>query len=244
MTDPSTEPGPETGANGTTAPDRARLLDAMLPHVAFDGWSDASFRAAAHDLGMTVVEARAIAPRGALDLAAAFHRRGDAAMLARLEQADLSTMKIRERITFAVRARIEAIDDREAVRRGSAFFALPQNAPEGARLIWETCDAIWTALGDPSDDINWYTKRATLAGVYGSTVLFWLGDDSEGRADTWAFLDRRIEDVMRIEKMKAQVRKNPVLNGLMAGPNWLMSRVKAPKHRDPSGLPGHARGEG
>ncbi|WP_425052924.1 COQ9 family protein [Psychromarinibacter sp. S121] len=244
MTDPSTENGSETTGRGAVAADRSQLLDAILPHVAFDGWSEASFRAAAADLGLTTAEARAIAPRGALDMAVAFHKRGDAAMLDRLDRADLAEMKIRERITFAVRARIEAIDDREAVRRGSAFFALPQNAPEGARLIWETCDAIWTALGDPSDDINWYTKRATLAGVYGSTVLFWLGDDSEGRAETWSFLDRRIEDVMRIEKVKAQVRKNPVLNGLMVGPNWLMSKVKAPQHRDASDLPGHVRGEG
>ncbi len=217
---------------------RAVLLDAALPHVAFDGWSEATFRAAAADAGMTPEEARAVYPRGAMDLAAEFHRRGDAAMLARLEAADLDAMRIREKVTFAVRARIEAAGDREAVRRGTAFFALPQNAPEGARLIWDTADAIWTVLGDASDDINWYTKRATLSGVYGSVVLFWLGDQSEDSEATWAFLDRRIEDVMRIEKIKAQVRANPVLSRALAGPAWLMSQVKPPRGRRED-LPGH-----
>jgi ubiquinone biosynthesis protein COQ9 len=223
---------------------RSRLTEAALAHVPFDGWSDATFRAAARDIGLDPQAARAVCPRGALDLAAEYHRQGDRAMLARLRREDLGSMKIREKVTFAVRARIEAISDREAVRRGSAFFALPQNAAEGARLIWNTADAIWEALGDPSDDINWYTKRATLAGVYSATVLYWLGDQSEGHAATWAFLDRRIENVMQIEKLKAQVRGNPVLGPLMKGPEWLMSRVKPPRRGAEAELPGRWGGPG
>ncbi|MDF0600751.1 COQ9 family protein [Psychromarinibacter sp. C21-152] len=231
--------GPDAEQAGAeTDPDpRSRLLRAAMPHVAFDGWSETTFRAASEDAGLHPEEARAACPRGALDLAVAFHKAGDAEMLRRIAAAELGDLRFRDRIAFAVRARIEAIEDREAVRRGSAFFSLPQNAPEGARLIWETADAIWTALGDPSDDINWYTKRATLSGVYGATVLFWLGDDSDGFADTWAFLDRRIEDVMRIETVKARVRDNPVLSRVMAGPNRLLSRIRAPA-RDRVDMPG------
>ncbi len=230
-------------ADFTENPDglRETLLDAALMHVPFDGWSEATFRAAAADAGVDLPEARAVCPRGALDLAVAFHKRGDAVMLAQLEGADLDAMKIREKVTFAVRARLEAIEDKEAVRRGSALFALPIHAAEGAQLIWGTADAIWDALGDPSDDINWYTKRATLSGVYGSTVLYWLGDDSPDHAATWAFLDRRIEDVMRIEKVKAQVRDNKLLAPLMAGPNWLASKIKAPGRTQRDDLPGTLR---
>ncbi len=220
---------------------RETLLDAALMHVPFDGWSEATFRAAASDAGIELHDARVVCPRGALDLAVAFHKRGDAVMLAQLQGAPLDTMKVREKVTFAVRARLEAIEDKEAVRRGSALFALPIHAAEGAQLIWSTADAIWDALGDPSDDINWYTKRATLAGVYGSTVLYWLGDDSPDQAATWAFLDRRIEDVMRIEKVKAQVRDNKLLAPLMAGPNWLASRIKAPGRTRRDDLPGTLR---
>lgn len=213
------------------------LLDAVLPHVAFDGWSEAAFAAAVADAGVTMPVARGLFPRGALDMACAYHRRGDAAMLARLAAEDLSEMRFRDRVAFAVRARIEACEDREAVRRATTLFALPLHAADGAGLIWGTSDAIWTALGDSAEDLNWYTKRASLSGVYTSTVLYWLGDDSpEGQA-TWAFLDRRIEDVMRIEKLKAGMRKNPLTRGLMAGPDWLAARVRAPRKRD-VGVPG------
>ncbi|MFP4328144.1 MAG: COQ9 family protein [Paracoccaceae bacterium] len=209
-------------------PETERLLEAALPHVAFDGWSEATFRAAAADAGVEPTLARALCPRGALDLAVAFHRRGDRRMVERLDAADLSALRIREKIALAVRFRIEAAEDREAVRRGSALFALPTHAAEGARLIWDTADTIWSALGDTSDDLNWYSKRATLSGVYGATVLYWLGDESPGYEDTWAFLDRRIGDVMTFEKFKAQVADNPVLKRLFAGPGRVLGKVRAP----------------
>lgn len=215
-----------------------QMLDAGLMHVAFDGWSDATYRAAAADADIPISTARAAFPRGAVDLALAFHARGDAAMLARLAQEDLSDLRFRDRIAAAVRFRLEAVEDKEAVRRGTTLFALPIHAADGAKAIWGTAGKIWTALGDTSTDANWYTKRATLSGVYGATVLFWLGDDSIGHEATWAFLDRRIDDVMRIEKVKAQVNKNPVLSRMMAGPNWLMSQIKAPSQAPRTGFPG------
>jgi ubiquinone biosynthesis protein COQ9 len=215
--------------------DREALLDAALLHVPFDGWSEDAFRAAVRDAGVEPALARALFPRGAVDLAVAFHKRGDAQMEARLARADLLGMRTRERVSFAVRARIEAAGDTEAVRRAASLFALPPYAPEGARLIWETADAIWTALGDTDRDVNYYTKRATLAGVYSATVLYWLGDDTPDAAATWSFLDRRIEDVMRIEKVKA----NPVVKRLFAGPEWVLNRVTAPRGRGAADMPGH-----
>ena len=159
-------------------------------------------------------------------------------MLARLRAADLDEMRFRDRIAAAVRFRLEAVEDKEVVRRGTTLFALPMYAADGTKAIWGTADAIWDALGDTSEDVNWYTKRATLGGVYSATVLYWLGDTSEGHAATWAFLDRRIDNVMQIEKLKAQVNGNPVLSKLMAGPNWVMGHVKAPQRMPRSGLPG------
>lgn len=219
-----------------------RLLDTALPHVTFDGWSEATFRAAIAESGVDPVVARARCPRGAVDLAQAFHRRGDAAMTARIASQDMAALRIRDRITAAVRVRLEAAGDREAVRRGAALFALPHLAPQGARLIWDTADAIWTALGDPSEDINWYTKRATLSAVYSATVLYWLGDDSPDHQQTWEFLDRRICDVMEIEKAKAQMRENPVLSRLAAGPAAILGKVRAPTRMPRVDLPGHWTG--
>ena len=218
---------------------RDRILNAALIHVPFEGWSEATFRAAARDVGMARDEARAVFPRGPVDLALAYHRRGDAAMSDRLRSDDLSHLRFRDKVAAAIRYRIEAIEDKEAARRATTLFALPQNAADGTRAIWGTADAIWRSLGDTSDDVNWYTKRATLSGVYGATVLYWLGDDSLNNQDTWGFVDRRIDDVMRIEKVKGAVNDNPVLRAMMAGPTWLANRFKPPFRSDlPGGMPG------
>ncbi|WP_323767464.1 COQ9 family protein [Marinovum sp.] len=225
----------------TQTPVEDRLLKAIIPHVPFDGWSEAAYRAAIAESEVSDTVARALYPRGAVDLALAYHRRGDSAMIARINETDLSAMRFRDRIAFAVRARLEAVDDKELVRRGMTLFSLPNHAPDGARAVWGTVDAIWTALGDSSDDVNWYTKRATLSAVYSATVLYWLGDQSADNHATWEFLDRRIDNVMQIEKLKAQARDNPVLSKLMAGPNMVLSRLRAPK--PPSGFPGRWRPE-
>lgn len=213
-----------------------QLLDAVLNHVVFDGWSEASFDAGISDSGLDRELAWALFPRGALDLAVAYHKRGDQKMCASLAEADLSALRFRDRVAQAVKFRFNAIEDKEAVRRGATLFALPQYAAEGAKLIWGTSDAIWIALGDTSEDANWYTKRATLSGVYSSTVIYWLGDDSEDYQATWEFLDRRIENVMQFEIFKAKVQENPLFKPFLAGPNWLASQLRKPSQTE--GLPG------
>lgn len=207
---------------------RDAVLDAALLHVPFDGWSRASLDAAARDAGVDPALVVAVFPRGAVDLALAYHRRGDAAMLARLAETDLSALRFRDRIATAVRLRLDVIEDRELVRRGMTLFALPQHAADGARALWGTADHIWTALGDLSQDVNWYTKRATLSAVYSATVLYWLGDDSNGQTATRDFLDRRIDNVMQFEKVKAQARDSKLFNAVFAGPLALMGRIRAP----------------
>jgi ubiquinone biosynthesis protein COQ9 len=212
------------------------ILDAALLHVPFDGWSETTFRAAITESGMNDALARSVFPRGGVDLALAYHRRGDALMQDRLAATDLTALRYRDRIATAVRLRLEVIDDKEAVRRGTTLFALPLYTVDGARAIWGTSDAIWSALGDTSRDLNWYTKRTTLAAVYSATVLFWLGDDSSDHHATWEFLDRRIEDVMQIEKAKAALRENPIAKVLLAGPLKLMEKIRKPD--TPDDLPG------
>ncbi|KPD10677.1 COQ9 family protein [Phaeobacter sp. 11ANDIMAR09] len=217
----------------------SQLLDAALLHVVFDGWSKATFDAAVSDSGVNPVLAQALCPRGAVDLALAYHRRGDQMMLARLSETDLSELRFRDRIAAMIRYRLEVTEDKEAVRRGVTLFALPQHAATGAKALWGTCDAIWAALGDTSDDLNWYSKRTILSGVYSSTLLYWLGDDSPDHQATWEFLDRRIDNVMQFEKVKADMRKNPLLKPLMAGSEWLSSQIKPPAGQDD--MPGRQR---
>lgn len=233
----------ETPHTGTHTPETIReaLLDAILPHVPFDGWSEPAFRAALDDVagaGIDPALARAACPRGAVDLALAYHARGDALMLARLRRENLSALRIRDRIATAIRYRLEAAEDKDAVRRGATLFALPQYAADGARAIWGTADMIWTALGDSSDDVNWYTKRSILSGVYSATALYWLGDSTPGHQATWEFLDRRIDDVMRFEKVRGAVNKNPLFRTAFAVPLWLVGQIRAPMRPNEADLPG------
>ena len=219
---------------------RQKLLEAALPEVLFDGWGEPVFKAAIASSGIDPHLAHLACPRGSVDLAVAYHRAGDATMIAAVEAADLSAMRYRDKVAFCVRARLETAD-KDVVRRGVAFFALPQNAGEGTAAIWGTADAIWSALGDTSEDVNWYTKRTILSAVYSATVLFWLGDTSEGDKDTWAFLDRRIENVMQFEKLKAQANKVPFVKAFMNGPGRVLDRVRKPSATPPSDLPGSMR---
>ncbi len=218
---------------------KAQVLDAALAHVPFDGWSDRTLQAAIADARVPTALARSLFPRGGVDLALAYHARGDAEMAARLAAMDLTALRFRNRIATAIRTRLE-LADRELVRRGTTLFALPQHAGDGARAIWGTADRIWTVLGDTSQDLGWYTKRATLSAVYGATVLYWLGDESTDRQASWDFLDRRIEQVMQFEKLKAGLRENPLGKAWAAGPGKLFETIRAPRLRDD--LPGRHQG--
>ena len=147
-------------------------------------------------------------PGGMTEVAAHFSDYADRRMLEELEKRDLPGLRVRERIAMTVRVRLEQnAHHREAVRRLLSFLALPFNAGLAARCTWRTVNAMWYAAGDEATDFNFYTKRALLTPVYTTTVLYWLADDSEGFADTWGFLDRRIGDVMRIPGLTARLRK-------------------------------------
>ncbi len=208
---------------------RAKVLQAALPLVVFDGWSEQTLQEAITDSGVDPALARLAFPRGGVDLALAFHMEGDRQLAEELAKADLESMRYRDRVAFGIRKRLEiAAPHREAVRRGSALFALPTHAADGARAIWHTADTIWNGLGDTSRDVNWYTKRATLSAVYSAAVLYWLGDESEDFRDTRDFIDRRIENVMQIEKAKATLRNNPLGKAFMSGPGRIFRKVRAP----------------
>jgi ubiquinone biosynthesis protein COQ9 len=230
------QPAENTGVDGAghdrLDEARDRLLDALLPHVVFDGWTETALRAAARETGVERDLARLAFPRGGIDMALAFHRRADRQLAELLDRADLQSMRIRDRVAFGVRKRIELVAaHREAVRRGASLLALPQNVPDGMRALWETADLIWDRAGDTSTDYNWYTKRMILASVISATKLYWLGDQSTDHASTWAFLDRRLDDVMQFEKTRAAVANNPLARALMWGPTRLLGLVRAPGAR-------------
>lgn len=193
---------------GDLTTEKVRLLEAVLPHVLFDGWSSAAIKHAAEDLNVDPFLFERHFPRGPLDLITFFIQQADDQMEEQLLAQNVLSLKIRERITLAVRLRLEIYAPyKEAIRNAVTLLALPHNIMTGLKLTEGTVSRMWYATGDTSADFSYYTKRLTLAAVYGSTLLVWLDDSSDGFEASWAFLDRRIENVMQFETAKYKARQ-------------------------------------
>lgn len=183
---------------------RATLAPSIASNAAFDGWSDVARDFAAEGVGVHPDVARLAFKDGAVQMIDAWFASVDEAMIAAFTAEEIAAMKIRERIARLVEARLDAMrPDRESLRRALAILALPQNIGTAARLGWRSVDRIWRRAGDIAVDYNHYTKRAILLGVYTATVTVFLDDESDDLADTRAFLQRRIDGIMRFEKAKA-----------------------------------------
>jgi ubiquinone biosynthesis protein COQ9 len=186
---------------------RRELAIPVGENAVFDGWTKAAVDSAARQLGIDPVKARLAMPKGQAAMIDLYIQEVDRALEAWFTPKRLSGLKIREKIRALVWRRLEIMGPaREAVRRALAILAMPQNLPLALRISWRTADVMWRIAGDTSTDFNHYTKRMTLGAVYASTLLVWLDDQSEGWTDTAAFLDRRIDDVMKFEKLKAEWR--------------------------------------
>ena len=187
------------------------MAPAVADSAVFDGWTELAVTTAAEIEGVDPEVAKFAFKGGAMTMIAAWIASVDQAMAEALPPEALSALKIRERIRRLVQFRLDAIaGQREALRRALAVMAMPQNAVESLRLGWNSADAMWRLAGDTATDYNHYTKRMTLGALYASTLAVFAHDESEGCAETRAFLDRRIENVMQFEKMKAQLLRPDV----------------------------------
>lgn len=187
------------------------LRDELAPRIAanavFDGWGERALSDAAQAAGIPADRAKLVFPEAGIDMIDAWFAALDREMEDRNPASELASLKISARISRLILTRLEiARPQREAVRRALAKLSLPANIAKATRLAWRSADMMWRLAGDTSTDFNHYTKRTTLAAVYGSTLLVWLDDDSDGWADTRAFLDRRIAGIMRFERAKAKLK--------------------------------------
>jgi len=190
---------------------RLRLALPVGENAVFDGWSEAAVNSAAGQLGIDPAQARLAFPKDAAHMVEAWVEGVDAAMAAYFTPEVVAAMKVRDRIRSMIWFRINLMAPaREAVRKALAILAMPQNVPLALRTGWRSADLMWRLAGDTATDYNHYTKRLTLSGVYTTTLLAWLDDDSEGFSETGAFLDRRLADVMKFEKWKAEWRGNAI----------------------------------
>lgn len=190
------------------------LRDALAPllpgYAVFDGWTDVALAGAAGELGVPADRAGLCFPGGAVEMIDSWFAAIDRAMAEAFPPDRIAAMKIRDRIRELLWHRIAlASAHADALRRALAILARPNHVVHATKLGWRAADAIWRTAGDTSTDVAFYTKRATLAAVYAATMMAWMDDEGEDFAETRAFLDRRIEGVMRFEKLKAQIRPDP-----------------------------------
>lgn len=202
-------PSDMTGQGQTLAELRLLLAPAIAQDAAFDGWSAAALEHAAAAHGLTCESAALAYPGGAMDMIDAWFETIDAAMAHALPADRLAGLSIREKIARLVRFRLDAMaSKRESLRRAQSIMAMPQNLVRSARIGWRSADRMWRLAGDTAVDYNHYTKRAMLAAIYAATLSVFVADDSDGHAETLAFLDRRIAGVMRFEKARARLTAN------------------------------------
>ena len=184
---------------------RDQLIQASLPHVVFDGWSDTALAAGAQDLKLDPTMPQRLFGGGAADAVAHMVRMADRQMLADAAAADLSALGDRARLSAIVKLRLDRwLPHREAIRRALGVLAMPRNILLTTQLAWGTVDAIWTASGKRSHDVSWYTRRATLAAVYAATLVIWLDDQTEDCSETFAFLAHRLDEVTGLIKLRHQ----------------------------------------
>lgn len=212
--------------NGSLDDLRLALAPAVAGVAAFDGWSEAAVRAAAEERGVNPDAAVYAFSGGPMAMIAAWIGWTDQQMNIALPKEQLAAMKIRERIRALVLARLDAMAPyKEALRRAQAIMAMPQNVPKALKLGWHSADAMWRAAGDTATDYNHYTKRMTLGSIYAATLAVYVGDTSADHAETKAFLERRIENIMQFEKAKARLLKNDLEQ---FSPARLLGRLRYP----------------
>tara|TARA_B100000676_G_C18073225_1_gene845797 strand:- start:1866 stop:2552 length:687 start_codon:yes stop_codon:yes gene_type:complete len=204
--------------------EKDELIEAILKHVPFEGWTQKAILAGAEDIKLDKNKAICIFPGQAIDLLEYHSNLADRRMVEAIKELDLDKMKIREKVKASIQIRLGAAKfHKEALRAGIPTLAAPSNALTALRLLYDTVDNIWFAIGDSSVDFNFYTKRTLLGNVYLITFLFWLSDKSDSDSNTWNFLDRRIEEIMRVQILKTNLSsKNNPMNEMLGTIKRLM----------------------
>ena len=115
-----------------------QLIEAILDHVPFDGWSEASLKMAAADCGVSETELITLFPAGASDAIAAYGAHADQKMkeaFLACHEADLASMPVHLRIRALILIRLEQADPhKEVVRRTLSTLARPQHANLAVQL--------------------------------------------------------------------------------------------------------------
>nr|XP_040018879.1 ubiquinone biosynthesis protein COQ9, mitochondrial [Gasterosteus aculeatus aculeatus] len=203
---------------------QARVLTAALEFVPLHGWSLDAVAAAAETLGLSSAST-GMFHNGAGDLVLHFVAQCNAQLTEtlaeqhnRVQLGQAEPKKTADFLRDAVETRLRMhIPYIESWPQAMSILLLPHNIPESLKHLSTLVDDVWYYAGDRSTDMNWYTKRAALTGIYNTTELVMLQDSSPDFLDTWNFLDNRIQDVVKMgaAAKQAQATGETVVQGLM-----------------------------
>ncbi|XP_064640416.1 ubiquinone biosynthesis protein COQ9, mitochondrial-like isoform X2 [Lineus longissimus] len=194
---------------------KSRILQSSLAHVHEFGWSQKALAAGAEMEGYPAI-AHGMFPKGGVDLINYFYRVCTNEMVEKMRQEKEAMEKgeaerrstpkfLRDSIEARLRMIVPYID---TWPEAMGTMALPQNAVDGWKNLAQLVDELWIQAGDKSYDLNWYTKRLSLAYIYKTTEISILTDQSPDFQDTMSFLDRRLEDVRKSSKCFTQVQNS------------------------------------
>ena len=188
--------------------EKNKILNSALNNASDLGWGPELLAYLKQEHG--IVSMARHYPDGLCDLSIAFAEWADTEMLAALtDQQSKGKMKIRDQIAHGVRARLLAIEPhKRAFEQNLKYMMHPARGLKVKKMAWETSDKLWRAAGDTATDYNHYTKRILLSGVFATTTLYWLRDKSENHVKTWDFLDKRIENVLKIGGFLGRLKKS------------------------------------
>lgn len=179
---------------------KRKILSKALLHVPFEEWSQDLLEQAARESDVDPSYAWRLFPNGPLEAVSCWSHLLDQDMIAVLPPAE--TMRVRDRIALGVRTRLRLLaHERQAALKTARYLSRPLHLAEASRLVYQTVNQIWYYAGDTSTDYNFYTKRGLLAWVYSATFFYWLQDNSQDFEKTWAFLDHRINEVLKLPKL-------------------------------------------
>ncbi|AAF82225.1 Contains similarity to a HSPC326 mRNA from Homo sapiens gb/AF161444. EST gb/AI997162 comes from this gene [Arabidopsis thaliana] len=214
--------------------EQARVLSASLRHVPRLGWTEEAMMAGSRDVGVSPSIVGSFSRKEAA-LVEFFMDECLQLLMDRIDSGlDLQNLIPSERISKLIRIRLEMqVPYMSKWPQALSIQAHPLNVPTSFKQRAMLVDEIWHAVGDGASDLDWYVKRTILGGVYSTTEIYMLTDDSLEHRDTWAFLDDRVKDAFDLKKsiqeakyfaedIGAGVGKS--VQGLMNGVMQTMSR--------------------
>lgn len=199
---------------------RDSIVSAFMNDAVFDGLSVKTLHNSFVHCHIPPEQSVLLFPDGVVDVLAWHSLRADEILTHFAQHSDLKSLSIRKRIETLLMHRFEVMaNEREAIRKGLHYLSLPHHVKASTTLLFRTVDTIWRIAGDTSTDMNYYTKRMILSGIYTATLPIWLSDKTPDLEHTRTFLQKRLNDALKLGKLPSVFPK--IENTILSVSGWL-----------------------